>query len=128
MSMVTLWVCLNCDRQMARLGTAGAEGRVWFKDLRERLKGMENVHVKSTNCLGGCECKALEGKENGCCAVGLGAEGKYGYVLNHMLPERDEPALMELLQRYMSVKDGLLRCGNRPELARHIATRLPPRD
>lgn len=128
MNMVTLWVCLNCDRQMARVHTAEAEGRAWFKYLKKSLQGTEGLQVKSANCLGGCESNVPEGSENGCCTVGLGADGKYSYVLNRFAPDADNAKLMELLDRYRQFEDGRLRCSERPDLSAHIATRLPPRD
>ena len=80
----------------------------------------------ATNCLGGCECSAAQGAVNGCCSVGLTGEGKYGYVLNQLVPGEDDGKVEEFVRRYTARVDGKLGCGEEPELKRHIATRLPP--
>lgn len=122
-AIVTLFVCLRCDRDAARFETAEAEGRGWFKILKQAFADNDGVQVRSTNCMGGCECS---GMPNGCCSVGLVSEGKYGFVLNQLNPESDTAKLEILVQRYQESGDGRLKCGNEPDLLRHIATRLPP--
>lgn len=122
--MITLYVCLNCDRDPVRLHAPEAEGRGWFKTLKKALAGHEGVQVKSVNCLGGCECTS-KGVANGCCSVGLMAPGKFGFVLNQFLPGQDDGKIMEFLRRYAARKDGRLGCHDEPDLNRHVATRLP---
>lgn len=125
---ITLFVCLRCDRDASRLGTAAAEGRKWFKQLKRLFAGRVEVKVASTNCLGGCECSVAAGEVNGCCSVGLLGKGRYGYVLNQLDPEHDMAKVEEFVRRYATHKDGRLKCAKEPELKRHIATRLPPQD
>lgn len=123
--MITLFVCLNCDRETARIHAPDADGRGWFKNLKKALAGQDGVQVKSVNCLGGCECSVAEGDGNGCCSVGLVGSGKFGYVLNQLVPGMDDWKVLDFIKRYQRRKDGLLGCKDVPELKRHIATRLP---
>lgn len=118
--VMKLVVCLNCDRDAARLHAPDAMGRAWFKALKSLLAG--RIEVMTTNCMGGCDCSG----SNGCCSVGLVGKGRFGYVLNKLEPGVDDGKVEELVRRYGARADGKLSCGDEPELLRHIATRLPP--
>jgi predicted metal-binding protein len=127
-TMITVFVCLKCDCCGDCVDTGKAEGYGWFKALKLRLQHMDNVQVKSVNCLGGCEYSVAEGQDNGCCSVGLVGQGKFGYVLNQLVPGEDDDKVVLLVERYLARKDGLLTPKGTDltrEVRRHIATRLP---
>lgn len=126
--MITVFVCVNCDRCGECADTDKAEGYAWLKSLKNLFRGRPEVQVKSVNCMGGCECSAAEGQDNGCCSVGLVGQGKFGYVLNQLVPVMDDAKVELLVERYLARKDGLLTPKGTDltrEVRRHIAARLP---
>lgn len=124
--MITLYVCLNCDRDPVRSHAPDAEGRAWFKALKADFEGHADVQVRSVNCLGGCDCvTAAKEAAPGCCSVGLMAPGKFGFVLNQLVPGVDDAKVREFVRRYADQADGRLMCADEPELKKHVATRLP---
>lgn len=123
----TVFVCRGCDRLPAKQDSEAAEGAEFYRELKKLLRPLP-VTVRASGCMGGCDCG--DGMaENGCCTVGIGSHGRFGYVLNKFDPARDGWKVMELVQLYLAGKRGKIASKEHPragEIRPHIATKLPP--
>lgn len=123
----TVFVCRGCDRLPAKQDGEDAEGAGFYRELKKLLAPLP-VQVRASGCMGGCDCG--DGlAENGCCTVGIGAKGKFGYVLNKFDPAVDGWKVVELVKLYLVGKRGRIKSKEHvraSEIRPHVATKLPP--
>ena len=126
-SKIKVCVCLECDRDTAKMGTREAEGRRFFRKVKAMARrDFPTMDVRGTACTGGCSCRTVE-EENASFSIALMGEGRFGYVLRRMNPD-NMAVVAAFLRAYQAAKNGLLtpeQDGIATALREHIATRVP---
>lgn len=124
---ITVCVCLDCDRDIAKMATPEAEGRQFYRAVKSMIqKDFWGVDVRGTACTGGCCCRSVE-EVNASFSIALMGEGRFGYVLRR-LKFHDMEAVAAFVRAYQAVRTGMLtpkKGGIAEELRAHIATRMP---